>query len=551
MFTCCIRNTKSVGIDYSSNSRSQKEIDYFDFLAPSVYHLQTSFLEQIKAANLSEDAVLYEVEDLNDENPGLIRRKGLNTECPIDGKMGSAYVHTLEGKDHVGTATYMLSYTWGYKCKDIVETLVKFCEDNDLDVKRTYIWICALCNNQHRITNEVVPFEQFRDVFRKRVGGIKTILAMMTPWNDPGYLKRVWCIFEMYSANTLEDCQIKVIMPPSDQTSLIQAVHQATDMNGRNGLDDLLDALAKTKVENAEASWASDKENILRIVEEGPGCYDFNIKINDLLRKWIHTTVFNAAEDAKEKLHSDDDDSYNQRKEVATFLTFCASFFSRVGAANEAVELHSKGLEIYKSLLGKKDDDEDAKELMARCFNNIGTEYESLGKYEEALEMHNKCRETFESIYGTEHENTSVSYFNIGAVYRKLGKTDEALEMYNKSLEIDKKIKGENHIDVALSYSYIGRVFQANEEYEKALEMFEKSLRIREKTYGKNHPDAAVSIMKMINVFFLVFMSIFAFFLAHFQFVILNTNLLLVWKYRLVMEIWDCCIMHMVNTTMQ
>ncbi len=42
----------------------------------------------------------------------------------------------------------------------------------------------------------------------------------------------------------------------------------------------------------------------------------------------------------------------------------------------------------------------------------------------------------------------------------------------------------------------------------------------------------SVSIMKMINVSFLVLMSIFAFFLAHFQFVILNTNLLLVWKYK-------------------
>ena len=381
------------------------------------------------------------------------------------------------------------SYTWGYKFKDIVDTLITFCEDKNLDPKRTYIWICALCNNQHRITNDVVPFEEFQRIFRKRVRGIGNILAMMTPWNDPGYLKRVWCVFEMYSANADACCNIQIIMPPRDKSSLISAVHRATDSSGRNGLDDLFVALANTKVENANSSWASDKENILRIVENGPGCNTLNIEINDLLRAWVRDTVFNAAKESEESL--DDNGTYEERKEIATFLTFCASFFSKVAAFKEALELHAKALVIYESLLGKGRD-EDARELMARCYNNMGTEQESLGKYDDALEQHNKCRETFENIYGTEHENTSVSYFNIGAVYRKMGKNEKALEMYNKSLEIDKKIKGENHIDVALSYSYIGRVFQHNEEYDKALDMFQKSLEIRESTYGKNHPDAAI-----------------------------------------------------------
>lgn len=384
---------------------------------------------------------------------------------------------------------YTQSYTWGYEVRDIAQTLVKFCKDKKLDEKRTYVWICALCNNQHRITDEVVPFEEFEAIFRKRVRGIGNILAMMTPWNDPGYLKRVWCIFEMYSANADSNCEVQIVMPQHDKDSLVQAVYMATDDQGLSGLDTLFHALAKTKVENANASWASDKENILRIVEEGPGCYELNLRINDLLRMWVKDTVVMAAAEAEENLEGKD--SYEERKEVATFLTFCASFFSRVAAFQDALELHTRGLTIYESLLGMGHDD-DARELMARCYNNIGTEKESLGDYEGALEMHNKCREAFETIYGPEHENTSVSYFNIGAVYRKLDKFDEALEMYNKSLEIDKKIKGENHIDVALSYSYIGRVFQHNKEYDKALDMFEKSLKIRETTYGKNHPDAAI-----------------------------------------------------------
>ena len=79
-----------------------------DFLAPSVHHLVTSFLQQIEDAGLPEDSTVRDIENLGDSNPGLIRRKGQNTRCPLDGKMGSAYVHTLEGADHVGPATFML-----------------------------------------------------------------------------------------------------------------------------------------------------------------------------------------------------------------------------------------------------------------------------------------------------------------------------------------------------------------------------------------------------------------------------------------------------------
>jgi tetratricopeptide (TPR) repeat protein len=485
-----------------TQTQTQTQNDYYDFLAPSVYHLQTSFLHQIKESGLDETATLYDIENLQADEPGLIRQKGVTVNCPIDGKPGAAYVHCLEleeslaggdgdgnegpDRDHVGTSTHMLSYAWGYTYGDIVDTLVEFCNANNLSPKRTYVWICAFCNNQHRVVDGTVPFEDFKYVFKKRVQGIGNILAMMTPWYDPGYLKRVWCIFEMYSANADQGTSIQIIMPPRQKRSLMAAVLKPTDERGKNGLDELFATLASTKVEHASASRTQDKDNILRLVEDGPGCTKFNADINHLLRAWIRDTVFEAAANAEASLDVDTD-AVRSRQETATFLTFCASFFSRSGAHQEASELHQKGLDIYRTL-----GTEDANELMARCYNNLGTEYESLGQYEEALAMHHKCREAFEEIYGTDHENTSVSYFNIGAVLRKMDKMDEALEMYEKSMNIDKRVKGENHIDVALSYSYIGRVKQNKQDYDGALEMFEKSLQIREDTYGQNHPDAAI-----------------------------------------------------------
>ena len=131
---------------------------------------------------------IYQIEDLGklDDN-GIIREKGKDTTCPMDGRQGAAYVHTLQGDEHVGPASIMLSYTWGYTIGDIVDVLNNYCTTNNLNPKEVYVWICCLCVNQHRViekkrNGEVVPFEEFESVFFKRVTGIGHILAMMAPW---------------------------------------------------------------------------------------------------------------------------------------------------------------------------------------------------------------------------------------------------------------------------------------------------------------------------------------------------------------------------------
>mgnify|MGYP005853787785 CR=1 FL=1 len=93
-----------------------KRSDETDFAALSVHYLETVFLKKEieDDQQLTEYSTIYEIENLKKEDePGLIRRKGLNRICPIDGKLGASYVHCVTGADYVGTATHMLSYTWG------------------------------------------------------------------------------------------------------------------------------------------------------------------------------------------------------------------------------------------------------------------------------------------------------------------------------------------------------------------------------------------------------------------------------------------------------
>lgn len=82
-------------------------------LGVSVYHLETAFLDLVKNAGFSRSAKVYEAEDLQGP-PGVIRSQSAGVVCPVDGRLGAAYVHCLRGEDQVGVATHMLSYTWRY-----------------------------------------------------------------------------------------------------------------------------------------------------------------------------------------------------------------------------------------------------------------------------------------------------------------------------------------------------------------------------------------------------------------------------------------------------
>ncbi len=123
---CCSNNSAT-----KKSNRTTTQEEYFNFLAPSVYHLQTTFLNYITENDFNPTlAKVYDIENLREDEPGLIRRKGMDAICPIDGDIGASYVHSImdDGDDHVGTATHMLSYAWGYVIGDIVDTLVSYCE---------------------------------------------------------------------------------------------------------------------------------------------------------------------------------------------------------------------------------------------------------------------------------------------------------------------------------------------------------------------------------------------------------------------------------------
>lgn len=181
----------------SSTSRDgyaewQAELADRTLLGPSVHHVNNVLVPKVLAAVKPPwtDHSGRSLQDPAEATVGhavqaVAKPCGAQQKCPRDGKMGCAYVDTLQDRDDVGRADALLSYTWQYKVKSVGAALTRWAETAQREEKRTYIWICSLCLNQHRMATAQTP-EALANEFGPRVLAIGRVLPMLEPWRKPG-----------------------------------------------------------------------------------------------------------------------------------------------------------------------------------------------------------------------------------------------------------------------------------------------------------------------------------------------------------------------------
>ena len=190
---------------------------------------------------------------------------GANAICPRDGEIGCAYVDTLRVQDDVGRSVALLSYTWGYKVLSVGNALERWADQVGRNPGRAYIWICSLCLNQHRIGKQDQTPEQLESEFGPRVLSIGRILPMLEPWNDPAYLSRAWCLFELYTAiGEHERVEINIILTEEQHAAFVTAMA----VEGYNTIDVALNRIQSAK---ATASRPADLAAIQGLISSKPG----------------------------------------------------------------------------------------------------------------------------------------------------------------------------------------------------------------------------------------------------------------------------------------
>ena len=145
--------------------------------------------------------------------------------------------------------------------------------------------------NQHRIAERRESGIQcnkstidFEKEFKDHVIKIGRVLVLMSPWDDPENLKRVWCIFECYVALEMK-CELSIVMPWQECEIIKHTVFSPLKDRGIDALfDSLYKALNKIDVAKAESCVPEDGKKILEVIRQRMGFQRLNMFVRDCLR---------------------------------------------------------------------------------------------------------------------------------------------------------------------------------------------------------------------------------------------------------------------------
>lgn len=228
----------------------------------SVHHLQTVLLQQCRKTFSevsargelqNQDGPIYGVDGTMEQlveyhiKPMTQRLKASYTDIVcMHYENASCFTGNLDDRIelHCGTARFMLSYSWGYRVEDVVDSLVEWCQQNQMSPKEVYVWICALNINQHCLLPDE-PAHSLAATFQDRIKNISTILSLMIPWTQPDYVKRLWCLFEYHIAIRKKK-RIDLLFTSKD-IKILSTLLQAKDGGAKRTIDTMLRTVQSDK----------------------------------------------------------------------------------------------------------------------------------------------------------------------------------------------------------------------------------------------------------------------------------------------------------------
>lgn len=485
------------------------------FRGVNVAYLQGRFQQDFACVlEHKADAKVYDIEP-------RIRELTADTVCPRPclGKRrnGCAFVDWL-GDTHAGRSTIMLSYGWGYEVRVINSALQNYCDDNNLDPSSTFIWICCLCINQHRVkeaaaAEENVAFDDFRREFSDRVRGIGHVVALLSPWNDPLYLSRVWCVFEFFEAIVSPGVKLDLVLSKSDSLDLKVAVDTAQgDMKG------VWHTLSSLDIGKAQASVEADRCNILRLVEEGPGLSRVNGEATQKIGAWFRNECEMILTERESVAGVDHPETLRAADNLATLIQAQGKFedakplFERaltgrrnalgdshpdtlmstdnlanvlhqIGRWNEAERLYREALAGREVVLGPTD------EQTLWSYNNLAILLQDQGNLEESEKLYRIAFIGMETLLGDKHEATLQVASNFATLLHQQGESLEAETLLRRSVVGRTALLGPMHPDTVWSQNNLAVLLMAMDKIEEAETLLRKVIACREAVLGPRHND--------------------------------------------------------------
>lgn len=104
------------------------------------------------------------------------------------------------------------------------------------------------------------------------------MVSLLDSWENPQYLTRIWCIFEVLTAARLE-IDMKMIMPPNEVARLL------SEIDKENGLQRARENIAEINVEDAQATNPQDAEKVRQRIAQTIQLSGVNRKVKECMAR--------------------------------------------------------------------------------------------------------------------------------------------------------------------------------------------------------------------------------------------------------------------------
>ncbi|KAF0697600.1 Aste57867_11728 [Aphanomyces stellatus] len=414
------------------------------------------------------------------------------------------HVHRQVGDQYVKPASWFVSHAWSYAYLDVVDALTAFFDEQDEVVgDDVAVWFCMFNNNQHLVRNQIQPFEFWVDSFQSALKAIKNVVMVLSPWNNPTTLTRMWCVFEIYVA-IATDARFEVAMAKTQKQAFLEDIeHDEAHFNKM---------LGTIKSEQSQTAVASDSDNITRLMQDAKISFtDLDRMLFNVLEDWMIRTLqvqidgSVSAEKAKwlyvkasvicdkghydlakqclhDALHIYRSDFHGHNVDMWKAVRIFASIEAAVGQSAPVWEpMFQDALSHQMELLG--DDHYDTLLTMLE----FGGAYRAYGMLDQAYPLIQECYERCNRVFGDTKEMTLIAMGFIGSCYFQERKYPDAEVVLVECLDRWRRAGGQDSPYSQRTASSVAAVYSKQGKLTAAKDMFEAIYEGRCRTLGVDH----------------------------------------------------------------
>ena len=384
------------------------------------------------------------------------------------------YLYEDCGEVYVGEATLMISNAWQHQFLDVVAAINNYFVND----KKEIVWFDLFSLNHHR--QPLLPIEWLLGQYKDFMQRFQRIVMVLTPWQNPIPLCRMWCLWEVYCALAdRNDSSLEIAMTAKGTKSFLKSI--------LTSLYDIYMFLRDVDIDSADVSNVDHARSILAAVQANGGTAAVNASLCKILLNCLFTIAlkFNAAvsSDAVEhgewKALSGAEKKY--RLPFESLTTDIYELLTKDGGYKQAAIILSRELSYRRIHYG----DSHCRtlhvhSLIARCWMGTGDYSRSFACYKELLTL-------YSDRAGSQQVEVIHILLQLAVLYQLQGDTLNAIPIVKKVIHKQVAYASWSHIITIDAMSCLAACYEDLSKWNKAHRTRRRVLDILSSSYGDAH----------------------------------------------------------------